>query len=164
MSFKIASKQIFALIGVTIVGFLLIQLIPVNTTNPPVVQEPMWDSAQTRDLTQRACFDCHSNQTQWPSYAHIAPISWVMANHVSEGRQTLNFSNWSSARGAENEVIEVIKEGSMPPLYYTLTHPQARLTSAETISLIRGLEATFNNSRASNFSALVAGKMASASQ
>ena len=56
--------------------FLTIQLIPVERGNPPVVREPKWDSVQTRAYAKRACFDCHSNETQWPWYAYLAPLSW----------------------------------------------------------------------------------------
>jgi len=109
------------------------------------VREPNWDSPQTRDLAKRACFDCHSNETVWPTYAKIAPISWIVANHVSEGRRELNFSNWHPRE--QNEAIETIIEGSMPPLYYTATHPAARLSAAEKQALIDGLQKTIRNSQ-----------------
>ena len=78
---------------------LLIQLVPVwlFQTNPPVVAEPAWNSPQTRTLTQRACFDCHSNETQWPLYSRIAPISWLVTLDVVRGRRQLNFSTWGIA-------------------------------------------------------------------
>lgn len=145
MSFKKMIKYAGTLIVLGIAGLLLIQLIPINTTNPPVVREPNWDNAQTRDLAQRACFDCHSNETVWPAYSKIAPISWVVMNHVVEGRQKLNFSNWHPRE--QNEAIEAIIEGSMPPLYYTATHPTARLTASEKQALIDGLRATIQNSQ-----------------
>jgi len=140
-------RSIFKLSGVIIVigiaVFILIQFIPVDTTNPPVVNEPNWDSQQTRALTQRACFDCHSNETVWPTYTKIAPVSWVIANHVLEGRETLNFSQWNPNR--RNEAIETIIEGEMPPLYYTAIHPEARLSALEKQQLVSGLQNTFSN-------------------
>ncbi len=146
MSFRTILKYLGVTLAVAVAGFILIQFIPVNTTNPPVVNEPNWDSPQTRALAQRACFDCHSNETTWPPYAKIAPVSWIIANHVSEGRETLNFSNWKAARSEKaNEAIEVILEGTMPPFYYTATHPAARLTPAEKQLLVNGLRATFKN-------------------
>lgn len=146
MTFRTILKYSGTVLAVAIIGLILIQFIPVNTTNPPVVSEPKWDSPQTRALAQRACFDCHSNETEWPSYAKIAPISWVIANHVAEGREKLNFSDWRSVRAEKtNEAIEVILEGSMPPLYYTPIHPTARLTPAEKQALVDGLRATFQN-------------------
>ncbi len=146
MSFRTILKYSGIALVVAIIGFILIQFIPVNTANPPVVSEPNWDSPQTRTLAQRACFDCHSNETTWPSYSKIAPVSWVVLNHVIEGRQNLNFSEWHSGkRENANETIEVILEGSMPPLYYTATHPAARLTPTEKQMLVDGLRATIQN-------------------
>lgn len=146
MSFRTIVKYFGMAVAVAIVGFILIQFIPINTTNPPVVSEPNWDSPQTRALAQRACFDCHSNETVWPPYSKIAPVSWVVANHVSEGREKLNFSDWASVQPRKvNEAVEVILEGSMPPLYYTAMHPTAQLTPTEKQALADGLRATFEN-------------------
>lgn len=143
---------------VVVVLFLLIQLIPVDETNPPVVAEPAWNSPETRALAQRACFDCHSNETVWPAYAHVAPISWMVSHDTVEGRDRLNFSEWGVARagGGEEgeggfggrernpaeEVGEVIREGRMPPASYLWLHPGARLTEAEKQQLIEGLQAS----------------------
>lgn len=88
-------KGIIIIIVVGLVAlFLLIQLIPYGRqhTNPPVVAEPAWDSPQTRDLAVRACFDCLSNDTVWPWYSNVAPISWLVQRDIDEGRQRLNFS------------------------------------------------------------------------
>jgi hypothetical protein len=65
--------------AVVVAGFIILQLVPVARTNPAVVREPQWDSPQTRELAQRACYDCHSNETVWPWYAYIAPVSWQIA-------------------------------------------------------------------------------------
>ncbi len=126
-------------------GFLLIQLVPYGRdhTNPPVTSEPAWDSPRTRELAKRACFDCHSHETTWPVYASVAPFSWLVQDHVEEGRLLLNFSTWATAPGEEShEAAEVLTEGEMPPAYYTLLHPSARLTEEETRALAAGLEAT----------------------
>lgn len=127
-------------------GFVLIQLVPYgrNHTNPPVTSEPNWDSTQTRELAQRACFDCHSNETQWPWYSNIAPVSWLVYNDTVEGRQYLNFSTWNEGgKGREpGEAIEAVSEGQMPPQIFLTMHPEARLTPAERQALIDGLRAT----------------------
>ncbi len=127
-------------------GFLLIQLIPYgrNHTNPPVVKEPNWDNQQTLELAQSACFDCHSNETTWPWYSKVAPLSWLVQRDVEEGRRIVNFSDWGNNRRAERpgELAEVIGEGEMPPASYLITHPDARLTTAEKQALIQGLRAT----------------------
>jgi hypothetical protein len=124
-------------------GILLIQLIPYgrNHSNPPVVKEPAWDSQTTRDLAVRACFDCHSNQTTWPLYSNFAPMSWLVQRDVDEGRRTINFSDWLQNRRTR-EIGEVILRGSMPPGYYLITHPNARLTDAEKQALAAGLQKT----------------------
>src|SRR3954449_12180710 len=88
---------------------VVIQLIPYGHShaNPPVLKEPKWDSPQTRALAQRACFDCHSNETTWPWYTHIAPVSWLIARDVIEGRQHLNFSTWGQPTGRRGEGANV---------------------------------------------------------
>ena len=135
---------IIAIVGVG--GFLLIQLVPYgrNHNNPPVINEPNWDSPQTQELAQRACYDCHSNETVWPWYSNIAPVSWSVQHDTDEGRQFLNFSTWGSGgEGREpDEAIEVLSDGRMPPPIYMTTHPEARLTTAEKQALIDGLRAT----------------------
>lgn len=144
------SVRIGALVvAVPLVLFLAIQLIPVwlLQTNPPVVAEPTWDSPQTQALAKRACYDCHSNQTTWPLYSRVAPISWLVTLDTVRGRRHLNFSEWGVARSGEGgrrvrEIGEVISEGSMPPQLYLLTHPAAQLTETEKQQLIEGLQAS----------------------
>ena len=123
-------KLIILSLGAIVIAFGIIQLIPfeLNHTNPPVAQEPNWDTPQTRALAQRACFDCHSNETVWPWYSNIAPVSWLVQNDVIEGRQKLNFSNWSGQRIELDEISEVILGGYMPPASFASMHPQAKLT------------------------------------
>jgi len=145
---KIIGKIFGIILILGIVVVLLIQLIPYsrNHTNPPVVEEPNWDSQQTRDLAVRACFDCHSNEVIWPWYSNIAPISWLVQRDADEGRQVLNFSDWRNHPPEEaDELGEVIAEGEMPPSQYLLLHAQARLTSGEKDQLISGLYATKRN-------------------
>ncbi len=135
---KILRYGILAIVAL----FVLIQLVPYGRahTNPPVVQEPAWDSPATRALAQRACFDCHSNETAWPWYTNVAPVSWLTQQHVDEGRQTLNFSEWGNSRARElDEIAEVILEGAMPMPNYLIMHPEARLSASEKQALIDGL-------------------------
>ena len=137
-------------LAVLVGGFLLIQLVPYgrNHTNPPVVREPNWDSPETRALAQRACFDCHSNETVWPWYSNVAPVSWLVYHDTEEGREYLNFSEWGSDREGEEgeEMVEQIKKGDMPLPIYLPAHPEARLTPAEKSTLITGLLATAGDS------------------
>jgi hypothetical protein len=120
---------------------LAIQLVPYGHqhTNPPVIAEPAWPDPAVRELAVRACFDCHSNQTVWPWYGSIAPVSWFLQIDVQGGRSTLNFSEWDRPQHGVREVAEVIREGEMPPAYYRLMHRPASLTAAETTKLAQGL-------------------------
>ncbi len=133
-------------LGLTVLlgGMLLIQLVPYGRAhdNPPVAAEPMWDSNQTRDLAVRACFDCHSNETVWPWYSNVAPVSWLVQRDVDKGREELNYSERNRSQEGD-ESAETVREGSMPPRSYLLTHPEARLTDAEIAVLTEGLTATF---------------------
>jgi len=137
-------KRILIIILAGLLGlFLLIQLIPYGHqhTNPAVVQEPNWDTPQTRELAQRACFDCHSNETVWPWYSNIAPVSWLAQRDVEEGRRYLNFSDWGRVREVD-EISEAVSRGWMPPSQFLIMHPEARLTQAEKDALASGLQAT----------------------
>ncbi len=139
---KLISLILLGLIAVVIL-FGLIQLIPYgkNHTNPPVLAEPNWDSPQTRELAKRACFDCHSNETVWPWYTNIAPVSWLAYNDTISGRKELNFSEWTSGRQKDlNELVSTIEKGEMPPFIYVIQHPQAKLSPAEKQALIDGLQ------------------------
>jgi hypothetical protein len=131
---------------------LLIQLIPNRVTNPPVVQEPKWDSPRTRELAVRACFDCHSNETKVLWFEKVAPLSWWIKNHVDEGRAALNFSEWGSKQGeGGDDAVETVRNGSMPPDYYTWfgLHSDAKLTPAERKELADGLAKTLRASGSS---------------
>ncbi len=134
----------------TAVAIVLIQFVPYgkNHTNPPVVAEPRWDSPQTRELFMRACGDCHSNETKWPWYSHIAPISWLVTYDVKEGREHFNVSMWGDQRkNRGDEAAEELREGEMPPLVYRIAHPEARLSEAEKKRLTEGLVRTFGEKK-----------------
>ncbi len=128
------------LIGL-IVGGIAIQFLPYghDHTNPPAANEPQWDSPATRDLAVRACFDCHSNQTTWPWYSNVAPMSWLIQHDVQQGRAQLNFSQFGAARRGAGEAVQQIERGTMPQWYYVILHPSAGLSDAEKQTLIQGL-------------------------
>jgi mono/diheme cytochrome c family protein len=142
-------KRILKWGAIGLVGvFLVIQFIPYGRAhdNPPVLAEPAWDSPATRELAQRACFDCHSNETNWPWYTNIAPVSWLATHDVEEGRRALNFSEWGTSGGGHtDEASEVVREGEMPPVYYGWLHSSARLTDAELQQLAAGLDTTLSS-------------------
>ena len=135
-------SAIFALALLGLLG--AIQFVPYgrSCTNPPVVAEPAWDSPDTRAIAQRACFDCHSNETRWPAYARVAPASWLISYDVSEGRRIVNFSEWQRSQEEAAEAAEAILEQEMPPRPYLLMHPKARLTAPERERLAAGLTKT----------------------
>jgi hypothetical protein len=128
--------------------FALAQLVPYGRshTNPPVRAEPRWSSPQTRALVKKACFDCHSNETTWPWYSNVAPVSWLVQSDVSGGRSALNFSDWNRPHEGAGDVVEAVSGGSMPPWYYTIQHPNAKLSSADKQALMAGLATTLRNS------------------
>ncbi len=128
------------------VGLLAVmQLIPYGRAhdNPPVIAEPAWDSPRTRELAKRACFDCHSNETRWPWYAHVAPLSWAMQRDVDAARSVMNFSEWTRGNDLVHAAGPVVIRRDMPPRQYTLLHGDAHLTEQEKLELARGLHATF---------------------
>ncbi len=129
---------VIVVIGVVILAISQLIVAPLKT-NPPVVSEPKWDSPQTRALAVRACFDCHSNETVWPWYSNMPPISWLVVADTLRGRAQLNFSDWRQSRIGAGEMSEVIQEGEMPPVVYLPMHPNARLSDLEKQQLISGL-------------------------
>jgi hypothetical protein len=139
-------RLLYVIFAATLGTMVVIQAIPYGRShsNPPITGEPLWATPRTRELMVRACFGCHSNEVEYPSYASVAPISWVVASHVSEGRNKINYSEFDSRQRGSDDTIEVIAEGSMPPSYYTRfgRHPEAKLTTAEIAELIAGLKAT----------------------
>jgi len=137
-------RIVWALLAAVATAVAVIQFVPYGRdhTNPAVSAEPEWDRPETRALAVRACYDCHSNETAWPWYTEIAPVSWLATNHVEEGRAILDFSTWDQPQHELDEMAETIDEGEMPPTYYTILHSTARLSAAEKQQLIDGLRAT----------------------
>ena len=144
---KLTDARFLLVLSASILVMLpVIQAVPYGRShsNPPITGEPQWSSPRTRELMVRACFGCHSNEVEYPSYASVAPISWVVEAHVAEGREKVNYSEFDRRQRGADETIEVIEEGSMPPSYYTRfgRHPEAKMTSAELQELLVGLRAT----------------------
>lgn len=144
--------------GMALALLLLIQVVPYgrNHANPPPRQEPAWDSPQTRALAERACYDCHSNQTAWPWYTNVAPISWLAQRDVEKGRRELNFSDLDRGQREARKAAEEVQKGKMPQWYYVALHPAANLTASERQALISGLQATLG-SRAERLSSATVG-------
>jgi hypothetical protein len=126
--FMKASRRFWIRTGLVLVlAFAAIQFVPYGRgqVNPPVGTEPTWDSPETRALAKQACFDCHSNETEWPAYSRIAPVSWLIQRDVSEGRAALNFSEWQRPQEEAKEAAEEVLEGEMPLRIYRLMHARA---------------------------------------
>jgi mono/diheme cytochrome c family protein len=131
-------------------ALLLAQVVPYGRShaNPASNVQPAWNTAATHALAARACFDCHSNLTTWPWYSVVAPVSWLVQRDVDGGRSTLNFSEWNRPQDGAADVVDAVSSGSMPPWYYTIMHPRARLSSADRQRLAAGLAATLRRSPA----------------
>ena len=147
--YRFALRLLFAASVMVLIAGVGIQLVPYGrpTANPPVRVEPRWNAPETRELAVRACFDCHSNQTHYPWYSYVAPVSWLVQKDVVEGRAKLNFSEWDLPQREAHESAEEVQKGEMPPAIYLPTHPEARLSDAEKQALVRGLRATIDSDR-----------------
>ena len=128
----------------------LIQFIPVDRVNKPVDKKVDFvhvfqTPRNVTEILQKACYDCHSNETVYPDYAYVAPISWSIKNHINEGRKHLNFSEWGTFnKDLKKSMLEnsarSIKDYSMPFPGYIAQHPRANLTKAERVLLVNYFE------------------------
>lgn len=126
-----------------------LQLVPYGRghENPPVLAEPPWDAPATRAAFMRSCGDCHTNETRWPWYSHVAPVSWLVQRDVEEGREHFNASEWGRGRNDAEEAAELVASGAMPLGNYLRMHPEARLTPTQRTELARALAASFDGRR-----------------
>lgn len=135
-------SKVLLLLGIAAIA---IQFVPFGVDNPAASDEPNWDSARTRDLFMTACADCHSNETRILWFEHVAPVKWYVADHVKDGRRSLNISEWHTNAGRDTDgLVKVIKNGSMPPDFYTYfgLHSDSKLSTAEKQGLIDGIQKT----------------------
>jgi hypothetical protein len=121
--------------------FVAIQLVPYGWShpNPPVTANAPWPGPEAEAIARRSCYDCHSNETEWPLYAYVAPMSWLVRSDVERGRDALNLSTWDTGEGKVEDVIERVSEGSMPPDRYTRAHRGTNLSEAEVDALVAAL-------------------------
>jgi hypothetical protein len=146
-TYRIMRKKIvrYSLLGLLIV-LLAMQFVRIDKTKPPT--DPAQDfltvsqaAPAVATLIQETCYDCHSHQTEYPWYSNIAPVSWLLKNHVEEGREHLNFSIWGTYSGKKQahkleECSEEVGEGEMPMKSFLITHPEARLSDAQRAELV----------------------------
>lgn len=129
-------RRVFKRAALTgLVLLVAIQFIPVERTNPPV-ESDVPASMPVSQVLRRACYDCHSNETVWPWYSRVAPVSFLVAHDVNEGREHLNFSTWNrltppKQAEAVREIWKEVSEGEMPLAIYLPTHPEARLSDQD---------------------------------
>jgi hypothetical protein len=126
-----------------LVAFIGLQFVRPDRTNPPA---PAAASLQAKTppeikaLLDRSCRDCHSNETRWPWYSHIAPVSWLLANDVAHARERFNYSEWTSYAPDDQDkflgaMCSLAKRQRMPLPTYLLLHRDARLTPADVAAL-----------------------------
>ncbi len=119
---------------------VVIQFIPVNRNNPEVTGE-INAAEEVMAILRRSCYDCHSNETVWPWYSYVAPASWLISRDVHDGREELNFSEWTTytekrKRHKLKECCEEIEEGEMPLWFYVPLHPEAELLKKDVETLL----------------------------
>lgn len=129
--------------GLISVGVVLavLQFVPsgLPSTEPPPSSDLLANAAvpeTVRALLKTSCYDCHSVETRYPWYSHVAPVSWLVAKDVREGREELNFSDWTTLARRKKvtrleDIKEMVLEGDMPMPIYTVMHPDARLTDEQ---------------------------------
>jgi hypothetical protein len=130
--------------GILIVLLIIIQFVPVTLTNPPV-ESDMPASPDVKTILKVSCYDCHSNETMWPWYSKVAPMSLLLASDAEEGRAKLNFSTWNRYNPEKqsvliSEAMDEVREGGMPPWFYIIKHSGAKIS----LDKLKTLEAWYS--------------------
>jgi hypothetical protein len=126
---------------------MFVQFIPVQRNNPEVIAD-IEAPKEVKQILKRACYDCHSNETQWPVYGYVAPVSWFINRDIKKGREYLNFSDWENYQIEKKEELrkemhEEIEEHEMPLRRYVLMHKEAGLSTADMQILTAWIEKRF---------------------
>jgi Haem-binding domain len=143
-------RRVASVTGLTVLALLvLIQLVPYGWRhpNPPVVRDAPWPDEESARIAHESCYSCHSNETDWPSYAYVAPTSWLVRYDVDHGRAKFNFSDWDRYQDRADRAIDQVLAGNMPLSRYTLIHPGARLTADERDALATALDTMSRDER-----------------
>ncbi|NTW68618.1 MAG: heme-binding domain-containing protein [Chlorobiaceae bacterium] len=131
-----------AIAGWSVLLLMMVQFIPLRRLNPPV-QSDLQAPENVKKSLKKACYDCHSTETEWPAIAYMAPASWLIANRVNIGRNVLNFSLWNNNANTtlRNRDIQkvILKNPSHQTIYYTL-QPSKALTQEECRTVLDWLE------------------------
>ena len=139
-------KIIVGGLGIFVVALIGAQLVPLQRTNPPVVQD-IPTPLEVKAILKASCYDCHSNETVWPWYSKLAPVSWLVSNDTIEGRQRLNFSTWNQYIPEQQaelvaSCMKRIRRGSMPPWFYTIKHATGKI-SPEKLAILEAWAASY---------------------
>ena len=134
------------LLIIVIVLLVAIQFITIDKTNPPIDMSKDFISlinspSELGTVIKSSCYDCHSHHTKYPWYSNVAPISWLIKDHINNGRNHLNFSTWADYSEKKKdhkleECIEMIKSGEMPMNGYVMLHDEAEITHEQKMKLI----------------------------
>ena len=130
------------LVMVLVALFLIAQFVQPKRTNPSVVPSRSLQAhvpvpQNVSAILNKACADCHSSQTVWPWYSHVAPVSWVVVDDVKTGRSHINFQDWEAQKSPKEAaehlslICKEVREKGMPLLSYRLLHKESRLSSQE---------------------------------
>ena len=123
------------IIAILVIAAIAIQFVPVSRTNPPVTGE-ISAPENVMKIFKTSCYDCHSNESVWPWYSYVAPVSWLVAHDVEDGREEMNFSEWASYNAEDKkdlreEIWEEVEEDHMPLWFYLILHPGAKLSAGD---------------------------------
>ena len=129
------AKLTFILLGFIFLGMQFVSIAEIPKASAPIgMHMAEVVNPQVGAILNRSCQDCHSNRTNWPWYSHVAPVSWIVSKHVSEGREILDFSAWTDQSRAESErmlICDAVSSGSMPLASYTMIHHKAKLSKLD---------------------------------
>lgn len=119
-----------------LIVFIILQFFTIDRTNPSIKHNMIIEDDNVAELLKIACFDCHSNETNWPWYSYVAPISWLIEEDVNHARKELNFSNFEDYTKKRKlhkleEMKEEMEEGKMPIDSYTFLHSEADLKDSD---------------------------------
>jgi hypothetical protein len=147
-------KRGAALLGALVIALGAAQFAPSRRADPPVLA-PLAAPPEVAAILTRSCGDCHSNDTRWPWYTSVAPISWLANRDVEGGRRQINFSDWSAYNSAArrhklNWMRRALATETMPPLEYQLAHPGAHLDAASRAVLIHWIDAGLHGATQDN--------------
>lgn len=141
-------KKLLRYLFIGLLAFLIIaQFFPIDKNNP--TSDPATDylslhhpPAEVASMLKTACYDCHSNNTKYPWYTSVAPVSWWVKGHIDHGRKHLNFSDWGtySAKKAKHkleECYEFVEETKMPLMSYWVAHPEAKMSTEQRAAMVK---------------------------